>query len=111
MGISAICSIPLAIDDFTHVDLGAVPAVIWLTLLLLGAIGTGGLHLMRSDILARMEAGKFSMMFLLSPVLSALMGGMFLGEHIGWSLWIGLIFIVIGMVIPVIFAADKKAHT
>jgi transporter family protein len=79
-------------------NLGAIPQRTWAFLALSG-LGTGASWLCYFRALQLGDAGRVAPVDKLSLVLVALFAAMFLGEALSWKNWLGILFVLAGVLL------------
>ena len=93
---SSVVLLPLAliVDGLPPID---VPARVWLSITVLGALCTGLAYVLFFRILARAGATNISLVTFLVPVSAILLGWLFLGESLGAVQLLGMAVIGLGL--------------
>lgn len=104
--IAAICNLP-----FSMIELIFTPNVqfdwkVLLSLLYMGLVCTALAYVLWNKSLSMLEAGTCSMFYPLQPIVSVLLGSIFLGERINMSFVIGTVCILAGILLSIM---NKKA--
>jgi drug/metabolite transporter (DMT)-like permease len=107
--IVAICfTLPVSIYElFTIPDINLLEPAVILSSLYLGVICTALAFVLWSKSLSMMEAGICSLFYPLQPMVSVLLGWIFLNEKMNISFFIGAILIIAGVMISII-GGNKK---
>lgn len=96
LGLAALLYLPVSLYEVgsseIHLDASCV-----LGLLYMGIVCTGLAYLLWNKSLSILEAGTCSAFYPIQPLVSALLGILFLGEQVGLSFWLGAILIAVGV--------------
>lgn len=100
--IAAICNLPISIieiasSDEIHMDLQAILAILYM-----GMICTGAAYVLWNKSLSMLEAGTCSAFYPVQPLVSILLGIIFLKETITIQIVIGAILIILGVLLSLL---------
>lgn len=76
--------------------LALTPSVV-VSIVALGAVGTGIAYLLYYRLIAEAGATNASMVTYLIPVVSVVLGAVFLGEAVGWNVYVGGAVVILGV--------------
>lgn len=93
---------PFTISRLPELDVQAImQPSIWGGLLYLGIISTACAFLLWNRGLQMLNAASGGLFFFFQPVVGTFLGWLLLGEQIGWSFWIGTLFIFTGVLLVI----------
>jgi drug/metabolite transporter (DMT)-like permease len=107
--IAAICTFPTSIIEVVNVSHGEIFSMsnmVWI--LYIGIFCTAIPHLLWNKSLSLIEAGECSLFYPVQPIVSAILGSIFLGEHIGKSFILGAALIIGGILFSILNGYNKK---
>lgn len=102
MLVAMVCNLPISIFEIVTADQLAPDATAVIALLAMGIFCTGVAHLFWNQSLSILEAGTCSAFYPVQPLVSVLLGILFLHEQISPSFLIGSILIVLGILVCVL---------
>lgn len=105
--VALFCTLPVSIWELTTTPNLVLlqPKVIW-SVLYMGLISTAVAHVCWNKSLALMEAGICSLFYPVQPMVSVLLGALFLGEKMNASFFVGAVLIIGGVLVSVV--AEQK---
>lgn len=115
--VAAICSFPVSTYEIIVTpDVQLFNPTVIISLLYIALICTALSHLLWNKSLSMIEAGSCSLFYPLQPMISVLLGFLFLGEKITMSFAIGAVLIISGILFSVIGnkkqqVSNAKIHT
>ncbi|MGH7662032.1 MAG: DMT family transporter [Vulcanimicrobiaceae bacterium] len=92
-----VLPLELAIDKPWTIAPPALPA--WLALAAMAVLGTSAAYVVYFSILKTSGAVNASLVTLLVPVVALILGGVFLHEHLQWTMLAGMLLISIGLLV------------
>lgn len=105
--IAAICTLPISVIELaTTKNVGIFKPSVAISLLYMGLICTALAHMLWNKSLSIIEASSCALFYPLQPMISAILGCLFLGETITLS-FIGGAVLILGGVLFSIIPADK----
>lgn len=107
VGIAALCYLPVCIYEVVYTGGIEVDISCILSLIYMGVVCTGVAYLLWNKSLSLLPAGTCSAFYPIQPMVSAMLGALFLQETIGISFIIGAGLIVAGILIS-LYAPLKK---
>lgn len=102
MFVATICTLPLSIHELIVTPNVQFNASVIISLLYMGLVCTALAYVLWNKSLSIIEASTCSLFYPLQPMVSALLGAMFLGESITINFLIGAILIIGGMLISIL---------
>ena len=112
VGVAAVFYLPLAGAEVLKGEAGQIDIACVLALLYMGAVCTGVAYFLWNHSLSVLEAGVCSAFYPVQPLVSSLLGVLFLGEKLGTSFFLGAAFILAGVLTNLLLGgrkASKKA--
>lgn len=96
MGVAAACNFPIAVVELFTVEQIGLDGSAVAALLVMGVFCTAVAHLMWNQALSMLEAGTCSAFYPIQPLVSVVLGIIFLHEKMTFSFVIGSLLIIIG---------------
>ncbi len=101
MLVAAVCNLPIAAVELARTEQVSFDAQALVALLAMGVFCTGAAHLLWNQSLSMLEASTCSAFYPIQPLVSVVLGIVFLGERVSVSFVAGSILIVIGVLVCV----------
>lgn len=102
MLVAVICNIPVVAGEIISGQEVSVDGKALLALLYMGIFCTGIAHLLWNQSLSMVEAGTCSAFYPIQPLVSVILGILFLHENITTSFVIGCVIIIIGVLVCIL---------
>lgn len=102
VGVAALCYLPVCIREISIQGPPRADAACVLALIYIGIVCTGVAYFLWNKCLSIIDAGTCSAFYPVQPLVSAVLGILFLGEQVGISFWCGAILIVTGVLVNVL---------
>ena len=109
LGIAVLCTCPIALFDLMHTDMVIRFGPVQLAALLyMGCLCTGCGHFLWNRSLSKIEASTCSMFYPVQPLVSAILGVLFLHESISGRFLFGAALIVVGLLLSLIRLPERR---
>lgn len=103
---AVVCNLPVAVAEVAAGESVSIDARAVVALLYMGIFCTGAAHLLWNESLSMVEAGICSAFYPVQPLVSVILGILFLHENITTSFVIGCVVIVIGVLVCILKKKD-----
>ena len=106
MLVAVVCNLSVAVAEVAAGESVSIDARAVVALLYMGIFCTGAAHLLWNESLSMVEAGICSAFYPVQPLVSVILGILFLHENITTSFVIGCVVIVIGVLVCILKKKD-----
>lgn len=110
-GIAALCYLPICISEIISGQQLQLDGSCVLSLLYMGIICTGIAYYLWNKSLSIIEAGTCSAFYPIQPLVSTVLGVIFLKEQVGFQFFLGAAFIVFGVLLNLRGGRDSLRDT